>query len=354
MHRVTNVIACLQNTPHNPYNIMNGIYTLANDVVYDQLVALINSIEVNVGADFPVRVIAYDRNLEKVRAFIETRKSVELIDDWNLFAPWRTLSEQVWKTHPSAMQTWEDKGIDGVYRLSCNHRYFAFDEQAPFDRFIYFDADVLVLNSLDFIFQQLEKSDFVIYDFQYKDPSHIFNVNSPQLFEVFPEEKVRSEIFCSGCFAARKGLFPQEKRDWLVSRLQEGESEVLYMRAPNQSVLNYMRMRSEIPIYNFALELPKTETTGCSVTSPHFEMRDNVLYDKGTRLTYLHYIGLSSKLFARICEGENIDFPYRDIFLHYRYLHEPQNRPQFKGKAKPYDAPPSLTDKVMKKLGLAQ
>ncbi|WP_199302785.1 Npun_R2821/Npun_R2822 family protein [Oscillatoria sp. FACHB-1406] len=331
---------------------MNGIYTLANDIVYDQLVALLNSIEVNVGKDFPVRVIAYDRNLEKVRELIKDRKSVELIDDWELFHPWHDFSRKVWETHPSALQTWKEKGIDGVYRLSCNHRYFAFDERAPFDRFIYFDADVVVLNSLEFIFEQLDKSDFVIYDFQYKDPSHIFNVNSPKLFDVFPENKVRSEIFCSGFFASKKGVFPLEKRDWLVSKLQEGEAEVLYMNAPNQSVLNYMRMRSEIPIYNFSLHLPEAERTGCSVTSPHFEMRDNLLYDKGARLTYLHYIGLSSKLFSRLCEGENIDFPYRDIFLHYRYLKEPEKRPQFQGKAKPYDAPPSFADKVKKKLGL--
>lgn len=333
---------------------MNGIYTLANDVVYDQLVALLNSIEVNVGPDTPVCVIAYDRKLDKVRAEVAARKNVELIDDWNLFAPWEEFSEQVWRTHPKALQVWQEQGIKGVYRLECNHRYFAFDETAPFDRFIYFDCDVVVLNSVDFIFQKLDEVDFAIYDFQYKDPSHIFNINSSKLFEVFAEDRIRSEIFCSGCFAARRGLFPKAKRDWLVSQLQAGESEILYTRAPNQSVLNYMRMRSEIPIYNFSLNLPPEEITGCSATSLHFEMRDNVLYDKGARLTYLHYIGLSSRYFARLCGGENIDFPYRDLFLHYRYLHEPENRPQFQGKAKPYNAPPSLANKMMKKLGLAK
>ncbi|WP_375539518.1 hypothetical protein [Planktothrix sp. FACHB-1365] len=34
-----------------------GIYTLANDVVFDQLVALLNSIEVNISPDIPVCVI---------------------------------------------------------------------------------------------------------------------------------------------------------------------------------------------------------------------------------------------------------------------------------------------------------
>lgn len=48
-----------------------GIYTVANDVVFDQLVALLNSIEVNVGTDTPVCVIAYDDRTEKVQAEIE-------------------------------------------------------------------------------------------------------------------------------------------------------------------------------------------------------------------------------------------------------------------------------------------
>jgi hypothetical protein len=33
-----------------------GVYTLANDVVFDQLVALLNSIEKNVSPDIPVSV----------------------------------------------------------------------------------------------------------------------------------------------------------------------------------------------------------------------------------------------------------------------------------------------------------
>ncbi|MEQ8973540.1 MAG: hypothetical protein RIE73_24505 [Coleofasciculus sp. C1-SOL-03] len=44
-----------------------GIYTLANDAVYHQLVALLNSIEVNVSPDIPVCVIPYDERLERVK-----------------------------------------------------------------------------------------------------------------------------------------------------------------------------------------------------------------------------------------------------------------------------------------------
>ncbi len=333
----------------------DGIYTLANDVVYDQLVALLNSIEANVGSALPVYVIAYDDQLDKVRAEIEKRQNVHLFNESEVFARWEEFSAQVWSAHPTAMQTWREWGIpSGVHRLGMNRRYCAFDPESPLERFIYFDADVLVLDSLKIIFDSLDQNDFVVYDFQYKDPSHIYNLKSPKLFEIFDEARIRSEIFCAGMYAAKRGLLGPEQRDFLVSKLNEGEADVLYTSAPNQSVLNYLVMRSNTPVYNLALQLPKDQSVGCSVTSPHFENQANVLYDRGNRLSYLHYIGLSSKLFRRVCAGENVGFPYRDLFLHYRYLHEPEQRPKFTTKPKPYNQPPNLATRALKKLGLVR
>jgi hypothetical protein len=34
--------------------------------------------------------------------------------------------------------------------------------------------------------------------------------------------------------------------------------------------------------------------------------------------------------FTRLCAGEDVDIPYRDVFLHYRYLKSPEERPQLK------------------------
>jgi hypothetical protein len=329
----------------------DGIYTLANDVVYDQLVALLNSIEVNVGKEIPVCVIAYDNRVDQVRAEIANRENVTLLDDVNLFARWEDFSKRVWSAHPTALKTWQEQGIPGVNRIGMNRRYCAFDADSPFERFIYLDADIVVMDSLNIIFDKLDDNDFVVYDFQYKSPSHIFNLQSPKLLEVVDKTRLSKEIFCAGMYAGKRGLFTQEQRDWLVSKLEEGEAEILFMPAPNQSVLNYMTMRCDIPVYNLALHLPDDQKTGNAVTSSHFEARDNILYDRGKRLTYLHYIGLSSKLFPRVCGGENIDFPYRDIFLHYRYLHEPEMRPKFTTKPKPYNQPPSLAKRVLKKIG---
>ncbi|QLE56561.1 Npun_R2821/Npun_R2822 family protein [Nostoc sp. TCL26-01] len=330
--------------------MVDGIYILANDVVYHQLVALLNSIEVNAGKNFPICIIPYDDRLELVKEEIQHRDNVELFTDTKAITIWEDFSTKVWQTHPYAWQHWQEDGIPKVYRLGMHRRFCGFD--GIFDKFIYLDADILILNSLDYIFQQLNSHDFVVYDFQYKDLSHVYNANSTNLLNIFPQQRLESEIFCAGLYGSKRGVFDEERRNYLLSCLEQGEAEILYMNAPDQTILNYMVMRSGISSYNFARHLPKTEVTGCCVTSPHFQTRNNLLYDRGNQITYLHYIGLKSRLFNSVCDGENIDFPYRELFLHYRYLHEPEKRPQFTTKSKPYKVTPNLATRIFKKLGL--
>jgi hypothetical protein len=328
-----------------------GIYTLANDVVYDQLIALLNSIEVNIGKDFPVSVIPYDDRLEKIKLEIERRKNVQLLDNPDIIKRWEYFSTEIWQSHPKAFKMWQEKGILGVNRMGMHRRFCAFDQESPFDQFIFFDGDVLVLNSLDYVFNQLNHNEMVVYDFQHKDPSHVYDLNSAKLFNIFEKSRIESEIFCAGFYCSKRGLFNENQRQYLLEKLQNGEAEILYMNGPDQAILNYMTMKLGVSVYNFALNLPKDKITGNAVTSTHFEYKDHVLYDKGVRLTYLHYIGVPSNAFTRLCNGENLELPYRDIFLHYRYLHEPEKMPQFSGKPKPYNPPPTVMQKVMKKLG---
>ena len=330
--------------------MIEGIYILANDVVFDQLVALLNSIEINAGKEYPVSIIPYDDRLELIREEIKHRSNVEIFADTSAIKLWEDFSGEIWKAHPDAFKIWQEKGISGVYRLGMHRRFCGFN--GIFDKFIYLDADILIINSLDYIFERLNHNDFVVYDFQYKDLSHVYNINSDKLQNIFPKNRLENEIFCAGLYAANKGIFDAQKRKYMLSQLQAGEAEILYKNATDQTILNYMVMRSEIPSYNFSHHLAENERTGCCVTSPNFEERNNLVYDKGNRLTYLHYIGLSSKLFKRVCSGENIDFPYRETFLYYRYLHEPDKRPKFTTKAKAYNAPPSLSTRVLKRLGI--
>jgi len=332
---------------------MDGICTLANDRIYDQLIALLNSIEVNGGKALPVCVYPYDDNTERIKAEIAQRPNVELFDNRDVIDLWDNFAKSAWEPHPTAKERWLKAGSRGYHRFGTHRRYCAFD--GPFDRFIYMDGDTLLMSTLDRVFAQLDNYDCVVYDFQHKDITHVYEVTSPKLLEIFSQERLNQEIFCSGFYGSKKGLFDGERRNWLIEQLRAGEAEILYPMAPDQTIVNYMMMRSNFSIYNLALQLPKEERTGCCVTSPHFQALDNILYDQGNRLTYLHYIGLSSSLFTRLCSGENLDFPYRDIFLHYRYLYEPSQRPIFTDSPKPYQPPnPTFWQKVTRKIGLVK
>jgi hypothetical protein len=331
---------------------MDGICTLGNDKVYDQIIALLNSIEAIYGQRMPVCIYPYDENTEKIADEIAHRPHVTLYNQQDSIQKWDKFVKEIWDIHPTAQTHWRKIGSDKYHRVGTHRRYCTFD--APFDRFVYMDADTVLMSPLDHIFTQLNHHDWVVYDFQFKDLSHVYSLSSTKLKELFTPERLQTEIFCSGFYGSKQDIFPDQKREMILEWLRKGEAEVLYDMAPDQTILNYMVMRLGLSNYNFALNLPTGQATGCAVTSLHFENRDNILYDKGNRLTYLHYIGLSSKLFNRVCAGENIDFPYRDIFLHYRYLHEPEKRPKFTTKAKAYNAPPSVGTKILRKLGLAK
>ncbi len=320
---------------------MNGLCTLANDTVCDQLIALLNSIEIILGSNIPVCIYPFDDQIQQIKAEIVNRPNVFIYED--------SASIQRWDEFMAAAAP--ERLNRKKFRLYGAHRRFcAFD--GPFDKFIYLDADTLVMNSLEPIFHKLESSDLVVYDFQFRDPTKVYNIDSPKLLEVFEQNRIDSEIFCSGFYGSKQGLFEQNTREWLVAQLQSGEAEILYAGAGEQPLLNYMVMKTGMNSYNFSYSLPDDEKTGCSVTSSHFQTQDNILYDKGNRLTYIHYIGVQPDLIRRVCAGANIEFPYRDLFLHYRFLREPEKRPIFTEPLKSYTdvCSPNLLTRVLGRL----
>jgi len=82
----------------------NGICTLANDRVYDQLVALLNSIEANGGKDLPVCVYPYDDQTEEIAKLIAQRPQVELYRERESMERWDNFAKAAWDSHPSPHQ----------------------------------------------------------------------------------------------------------------------------------------------------------------------------------------------------------------------------------------------------------
>ena len=302
-----------------------GIYILANDVVYDQLVALLNSIEANAGREIPICIIPYDHRLDKVKAEIARRKQVSLFEDQDAIDLWEGFSTQAWKAHHRAQTVWQERGIFGIYRLAMHRKLCGLS--GKFDKFIYFDADTLLMGPIDAVYEKLDHYDWVTNDFQYRsDIKYIFDRPKEQLVKVFDPAQLESHIFCAGWFASKKGVFPSEQREELLNHLKAGEADVMALFGPDQSLFNYMVMRSQISYYNFAYH-----DVGNAVGnhwSSQFENIDQVLYDKGKRLTYIHYMSVSSTKFTQLCAGKDVEIPYRDVFLHYRYLNCPEEHPQ--------------------------
>jgi hypothetical protein len=300
-----------------------GIYTLANDVVYDQLVALLNSIEANAGREIPVCVIPYDERLDKVRAEIATRSNVTLFEDTASINRWEEFGASVWKAHPRALQRWKERGITGIFRLERHRKLCCLD--GLFDKFIFFDADTLLMKPLDTVYQKLDEYDWLINDFQYKSNlTYIFDWEEEKLQKIFGKENIKNHIFCSGWFASKKNIFSDNMLSDLLEKLAAGEADGLAWADSDQTVLNYLVLRSGISYYNYAYY---GEGTGCHWSS-NFDIVDNILYDQGQAITYLHYMSVSSSEFTRLCAGEDVNIPYRDVFLHYRYLKSPEERPK--------------------------
>jgi hypothetical protein len=319
---------------------MKGICTLGNDYVFDQLVALLNSIDVFLGSEIPVCIYPFDEQTQRIEQEIAKRPNVFLYDDQESIQRW---DQFMLEASPASMTR--------KYRIYGGHRRFcAFD--APFEEFVYLDADTLVMDSLALVFAKLNEYDCVVYDFQFKHPDKVYNIESPKLLQVFDADRLEKEIFCSGFYASKKGLFNHEKREKILSYLEAGEREILYPTG-DQPVLNYMFMRTGMKICNLSHHLDKNKVAGNTVTSKHFEEKDHILYDKGNRLTYLHYIGIHPRINQAVCAGENIDFPYRDLFLYYRYLHEPDKRPIFTSPPISNHTPrPNILTRALQKLKL--
>jgi hypothetical protein len=301
-----------------------GIYTLANDVVYDHLIALLNSLEVNGAKDIPVCIIPYDNRIDKIRAEIAERNNVTLFDNIDSINFWENFATQAWTSHQKAQKIWRIKGWKPVHCLERHRKFCCFD--GPFEKFIYLDADTLLMGNLDYIYQQLEQFDWVVNDFQYKsDLNYVFDLSSALTPQIFKVEKIQENIFCDGFFASKSGIFCRDQIDSLLQKLKAGEAEVMSLRGADQPLFNYCVYRSGISFYNFAYHQPELVTG--NHWSSQFDLKDWVLYDQGRRLTYLHYMSIDSTKFAQLCAGEDVEIPYRDVFLHYRYLKSPEKMP---------------------------
>jgi hypothetical protein len=308
-----------------------GIYTLANDVVYDQLVALLNSIEVNVSPDIPVCVIPYDDRLDRVKREVADRPNVTLFENWDSIQRWEDFAQQVWAVHPAAKQKGSSR--PNWDKSHLQRKFAVFD--GNFERFVFYDADSLAMKKVDDVFEKLENYDFVFNDWEHKKyrASAALNLDVIERSGCYKEGEVRPKLHCSSFFGSKRGIFDATEMAVLKERLiSQGELEWVNGRGwwDDAFWFTYLTLRSERPIFNFTLSPNGNERTGNCADADSFVNINNVLYNEdGLKPIHrLHYMNYSSADFARLSQGEDADIRYKDIFLHYRFLKQPELRPK--------------------------
>lgn len=308
-----------------------GIYTLANDVVYDQLVALLNSIEQNVSSDLPVCIIPYDDRLEKVKQEVDSRKNVTIFSNQESIERWEDFAARIWSAHPRAKDPKSSRSR--WYKGHLQRKFAAFD--GPFDRFIFYEADNLAMKSANDVWEKLEDCDFVFNDWEHKKPTPVAALNIPiiEASGLYSEADIRPKLHCGSFFASKKGLFNPTELD----RLQElliHKREVEWINGngwwDDVFLFNYMTLRCDRPLYNFTLSTNSQDRTGNCADADPFVNIDNVLYnEQGLKPIHrIHYMNYSSSDFARLTQGEDVNIRYQDVFLYYRFLKQPEQKPK--------------------------
>ena len=304
-----------------------GIYTLANDVVLDQLIALLNSIEVNVGAQIPVCIIPYDDRLTQVKREIADRPYVSLFENSDAIHRWETFAQEIWAAHPQGSQKSSASLVK--VRRHAQRRYAAFD--GGFEKFVVYDADCLAMKPLDDVFAKLEHYDFVFDDWEHAKPESVAALKFPQVEQAMQltAAEIRSQIHCSSFFGSTQGLFNLQKLSELKQKLVE-QREVDWINGVSEAFLfSYLTLRGEYSLFNFTLSPNRQDRTGNCADADPFVEKDQILYnaDGLKPIHRIHYMNYGAEKFARLAQGEDVGMQYQEMFLLYRFLKNPHQKP---------------------------
>ncbi|MUG91292.1 methionine synthase [Scytonema sp. UIC 10036] len=307
-----------------------GIYTLANDKVYDQLVALLNSIEVNVSPDIPICVIPYDDKLDLVKQEIQSRKNVTIFDNYEALQRWDDFVNQVWDAHPRARESKLQR--PGWYKGFVHRKMAAFDGE--FEKFVFYDADSLAMKNLNDVFAKLNSYELVFDDWEHVKPQRITDLNLEHIASVkkCTEDKLRSRIHCNSFVGSHQYLFGISELNDFKKRLFE-QQEIEWIKSKfwwaSSALFNYMTLDDKYSMFNYTQSANSQDRTGNCANADKFVNINNVLYNQdGLKPIYrLHYMSYSSVDFARLCQGEDVNICYKNEFLHYRFLKQPELKP---------------------------
>lgn len=270
-----------------------GLYTLANDGVYDWLVAFLESRSVY-EPDLPLVVIPFDDRMERVRA-LQNRYPFEVMADESL----KALDEVGARYFP------DDPKWPHAFR-----KFAAF--WGPFEKFIFVDSDVVLLGPLDEFFDRAEAShvEYVCGDID--------------VDWVFAPGPLRDQIVASGVTTGfNTGFFMSSRNVLTLVQVQRIGEEGLAIRSElppivgEQPFINwcvavaglkvqtYFDLVPGICFSTWAMRRPVANVDGA------WRLLDKKWGDVGRRMPLLHWAGY----------GLDLMMPNKRIFLRFRLAH---------------------------------
>lgn len=306
--------------------LKKGIYTLANDDVYDQLIALINSIRANYDRNIPICIIPYDDKIDKIKSL--KLDNVFLFDDPSSFEKWSNFASEVWN-HERFLSRKTSAWYHGSNTI---RKLCSFDGQ--FEHFLYIDSDELVMSSLEDCFNKLTEYDCVFDDWEHRKENCF--LDTELIIRKYPSrtiQDIKTCCHCSDFFAAKANLLNSEILEQLkIELIHDAEVNFINERGWWDEVylFSYITFKLNWKLFNYTLSKKPEERTGNIAGADPFVEKDWVLYNKQELkpVHRIHYMGYGSDGFKDLCRGEAIDIPHRDVFLHYRFLAEPEAKPQ--------------------------
>jgi len=278
----------------NEIQSARGVYFLANNRVFEQVVAFLRSFRTH-NPTIPLCLIPFDDDFEKISA-LQDVYSFSILDDQELLANADAISE---KFHGHVL---------GTYRKLAAW-------EGPFQSFVYIDVDTVVLDSIDFAFENLKYAPYVashsnienIRCWVWKDNIYEKNILTP------PQIAFSTN---TGFFASVRGMLPMKHCMAKVgSALELKDSMELFCM--EQPFLNYLVVTSGYPFTSllvlrnaglapdakleFWAGLPDARVENGKLHSPH-----------GVPIFLVHWAGKWQNL-------ANMDeLPYRDLWNFYR------------------------------------
>jgi len=261
-----------------------GVYTMANDAVLDWAIAFLRSFR-SYNPSAELIVIPFDDRIDKIRRLSE-QYNFSLFEDTTVLR----------KLDGTGDTLFPDKPRKRLFR-----KYACF--QGPFDRFLYLDADIVVLSAVEQFIQAVETAgvDFAFFDrtpeWVYADPDFVLEM----------KREFNAQQFSTGAFVSRKGLVNLIDLDTIIAK-----SAWLKTKFPryvfDQPYLNYLMDTKRYRVAPISGIMPEVHSSIFAGGGPVSAVNRSPVTRLGEILPFIHWAGYH-------CEAT---VPHFGIFLHFR------------------------------------